>query len=196
MNVLGLVGSPRKQSNTDLLITAILEGAQANAHVTEKIYLYDQDIHACLDCRACKQGKHQCILKDDLTTLYRQLEEADVIIFGTPLYWYGPSAKMKLLVDRLRPYIASKLLAGKAAVLVVPSEEGADACNLTVDMFRWSFKYLEINLAAVLLPKVYERAEIKAHPEALNEAFLLGKNLSQELRLSSWAHGNESLCRR
>jgi multimeric flavodoxin WrbA len=109
--------------------------------------------------------------------LYPKLEEADTIVFGTPLYWYGPSAKMKMLLDRLRPYIASKRLKGKRAVLVVPSEEGADACNYTVGMFNLSFEYLEMDLASVLLPKASERAEVKTQPQVLKEAQTIGKHL-------------------
>ncbi len=177
MKIVGLVGSPRKASNTDLLVSAILDGAKANKHSIQKIRLYDLDIAPCLDCKACKKGKYQCALKDDMKTLYPKLEEADVVIFGTPLYWYGPSAKMKLLVDRLRPFIASKGLKGKRAVLVVPSEEGADACELTVGMFSLSFKYLEMDLESAMLPTASERAEVKKQPEVLKQAFNLGKNL-------------------
>jgi multimeric flavodoxin WrbA len=177
MKVLGLVGSPRKESNTDLLVDAILKGAQEKRASTEKIYLYNTEILPCIDCRVCKMGKNQCTLKDQMQTLYPKLEEADVLVFGTPLYWYGASAKMKLLIDRLRPYVASMKLKRKRAVLVVPSAEGAEACKPTVDMFKLSFKYLEMTLADVLLPSAYERAEIKMHPESLNQAFELGKNL-------------------
>jgi multimeric flavodoxin WrbA len=112
-----------------------------------------------------------------MQTLYPKLEEADVIVFGTPLYWYGPSAKMKLLVDRLRPFIATKKLGGKKAVLVVPSEEGADACSLIVGMFNLSFKYLEMDLVNVLLPQATERAEVKKQPQVLEEALAIGKKL-------------------
>ena len=82
---------------------------------------------------------------------------------------------MKLLVDRLRPYIASKKLNGKKAVLIIPSEEGPDACNLTVEIFERSFKYLGINLIAKILPKAYERAEVKDQPQVLNESYELGR---------------------
>jgi multimeric flavodoxin WrbA len=177
MKIIGLVGSPRRGSNTDLLIDAIFVGANKNKHATEKIYLYNLDIEPCMDCKACKKGSYKCAIKDDMANLYSKLEEADVIVFGTPLYWYGPSAKMKLLVDRLRPFIASKKLRGKKAVLVVPSEEGAEACNLTVGMFSLSFKYLEMDLVSVLLPKASEKAEVKTQPQTLNEAFEIGKNL-------------------
>ena len=177
MKVLGLVASPRKRSNTDLLLDAVLAGASSTGHSTEKIYLYDVDIKPCIDCRICKKGNCTCILVDGMTPVYAKLEDADVIVFGTPLYWYGPSAKMKLLLDRLRPFVESKKLRGKKTVLVIPSEEGAEACTLTVSMFYLSFKYLEMELPSVLLPKAAERAEIKGQPQTLAEAFDTGKKL-------------------
>jgi multimeric flavodoxin WrbA len=177
MRILGLVGSPRKGGNTDLLVDAVLEGAAKNKHTTEKVYLYGVDVAFCIDCRACKKGNLQCILKDGMQTLYPKLEEADVIVFGTPLYWYGPSGKMKLLIDRLRPYIESKKLRGKRAILVVPSEEGADACNHIVGMFNLSFKYLEMEIISVLLPKASVKGEVKQQPHIVEEAKALGKHL-------------------
>ncbi len=177
MNVLGLVGSPRRGSNTDLLVSAILEGAATSSHATDKVYLYDFDILPCVDCKACKQGAFKCTFGDGMQALYPKLEKADVIVFGTPLYWYGPTAKMKLLVDRLRPFVASQKLTGKKALLVIPSEEGPEACKFAVGMFTLSLKYLGLDLVGKLLPKVSERAEVRDHPNKLNEAHELGKNL-------------------
>jgi multimeric flavodoxin WrbA len=74
-----------------------------------------------------KTGDHTCALADGMRDLYPKLEEADLIVFATPIYWYGPTGKMKLFIDRLRPYIASGKLIGKAGVVVTPSEEGRDA---------------------------------------------------------------------
>ncbi|MGD9365976.1 MAG: NAD(P)H-dependent oxidoreductase [Desulfobacteraceae bacterium] len=45
------------------------------------------------------------------------MDEADLIIFGTPNYWYGPTAKMKLLIDRMRPYVTNEKLKGKKQLL-------------------------------------------------------------------------------
>jgi multimeric flavodoxin WrbA len=175
MRILGLVGSPRKGSNTDLLVTKILDGA--SGHLTEKVYLYDLDIAACVDCRSCQKGKFQCVIDDGMQRLYPKLEGADVIVFGTPLYWYAPTGKMKLVMDRLRPFVASKKLEGKKAVVVVPSEEGADACSHVMGMFELSFKYLDMALAGELLVKAYEKADVNAQPETLSRAFEMGKAL-------------------
>lgn len=177
MKVLGLVGSPRRNSNTDILVTQILGGAQASSHQTEKLHLYDLQIAPCVDCRACKTGKPQCIIKDNMQTVYPKLENADVIVFGSPLYWYGPTAQMKLLIDRLRPYVESKKLASKKAIVVVPAAEEADACCFLVGAFELSFEYLEMEMIGKLLVKAYEKAEVAKQPEVLKAAFELGKAL-------------------
>jgi len=177
MRILGLVGSPRKGGNTDLLVSRILEGADTSGHLTEKVYLYNLDIAPCVDCRSCQKGKFRCAIDDDMQRLYPKLEAADVIVFGTPLYWYGPTGKMKLVMDRFRPYAASGKLKGKQAVVVVPSEEGAAACGYLVGMFELSFEYLGIGLIAKMLVKAYEKAEVKEQPETLKRAFELGKTL-------------------
>ena len=177
MRVLGLVGSPRKGGNTDLLVSKILDGASTSNHSTEKVYLYPLTISPCVDCRNCQKGKFECTLADDMQVLYSKLEGADVIVFGTPLYWYGTSGKMKLVIDRLRPFVASEKLKGKKAIVVVPSEEGAHACNFLFEMLKLSFKYLDVALTDKLLVKAYEKAEVSKQPEALKNAFELGKKL-------------------
>jgi multimeric flavodoxin WrbA len=178
MKVLGLVGSPRKGGNTDLLVSALLFGVGAAGGEVEKLFIYDFDIAPCVDCRGCKKEPFQCVVKDAMKQLYPKLEAADVIVFGTPLYWYGPTAKMKLLLDKLRPYIASKKLKGKRAVLVVPSEEGPKACSSLVSMFEQSFGYLGLELAGRILATASEKGEVQRQPKVLDEAFQLGKTLA------------------
>lgn len=183
MKILALVGSPRKGGNTDLLVDQILQGAKAGAqiqaqgHSADKLYLYDYDILPCIDCRGCKRGDLACKLEDGMAEIYPRLEAADIIIFGTPIYWYGPTAKMKLLIDRLRPFIASGKLKGKRGIAVVPSEEGPGCCGPLVEMFRMSFEYLGMTTAGNILASAYEKGEINEKPEELRRAYELGASL-------------------
>lgn len=177
MKILALMGSPRKGSNTDLLVDKVMEGARTKGHSTDKLHLYDQDIRPCVDCRGCKRGDYRCVLKDDMQVIYPQLADADLIIFGTPVYWYGPTAKMKLLVDRLRPFISDGGLKGKKGLLVVPSEEGRECCGPLLEMFRMSYHYLGMESAGEILASAYERAQIKKSPEELKRAHELGAAL-------------------
>jgi multimeric flavodoxin WrbA len=178
MKTIGLVGSPRKGGNTDLLVSTVLYGSGAAGSEVEKLFVYDFDIAPCVDCRGCKKEPFHCIVKDDMRQLYPKLEAADVIVFGTPLYWYGPTAKMKLLIDKLRPYIASKKMKRKKAILIIPSEEGPEACSNLVRMFEQSFSYLGLEIAGKILATASEKGEVQRQPKVLDEAFQLGKSLS------------------
>lgn len=177
MRLLALIGSPRKKSNTDILVDRVLNGAEDGGHSTEKIYLYTYEISPCIDCRKCKKGDGVCAIKDDMHKIYPLINEAGGIVFGTPNYWYGPTAKMKLLIDRMRPYVTNGKLKGKKAFVVTPAAEGPDACGPMIDMFRMSFDYLEMEFAGKVLAKAYERGEIGGDQETLANAYHIGASL-------------------
>jgi multimeric flavodoxin WrbA len=177
MKILALIGSPRKGSNTDLLVDQILKGGKKGKHTSEKLYLYDYEIHPCMDCRDCKKGDYVCTLNDGMKKIYPIMEKADLIIFGTPNYWNGPTAKTKLLIDRMRPFVPSKKLKGKKWVIVSPSAEGPKSCRLLVEMLRLSCDYLGMKFAGKVLVKAYEKGEIKKDQNALKKAYELGTSL-------------------
>jgi multimeric flavodoxin WrbA len=105
------------------------------------------------------------------------MEAADVIVFGTPLYWYGPTAKMKMLLDRMRPFVENKKFSGKRAVVVAPSAEGPEACDLMLEMFRLCFEYLGIGFVGKILVTAYEKGEIRTNREEMEKAYELGASL-------------------
>ena len=109
--------------------------------------------------------------------IYPKMEKADLIVFGTPSYWYGPTGKMKLLIDRMRPFVANKKLKGKKWAIVSPSAEGPHSCRLLVEMLHLSCDYLEMKFAGKILAKAYEREEIKKDQKALRKAFEFGASL-------------------
>ncbi len=178
MKILAFIGSPRKGGNTDLLVDQMLRGSRMGGNKVEKLHLYDREILACIDCRECKKGKYMCPLRDGMQAIYPKIEKADLIIFGSPIYWYGPTGKMKLLIDRMRPYAASGKLKGKRWVVVSPSAEGSKACDLLVEMLRLSCHYLGMKFAGKVLGKAYEKGEIKEDKKALRKAYELGRALS------------------
>jgi multimeric flavodoxin WrbA len=177
MKILALIGSPRRNGNTDTLVEHVLHGSKTKGHTSKKLYLYDYEISPCIDCRNCKKGKMVCPINDGMQKIYPKMETADLIIFGTPLYWYGPTGKMKLLIDRMRPYIANKKLKGKKALVVTPSEEGAKACSPLLEMFRKSFDYLGMEFAGKLFVEAYENGEIGGNDRELENAYNLGSSL-------------------
>jgi len=177
MEILALIGTPRKRSNTDQLVDQILEGSNKANHTSKKLYLYDYEILPCVDCRVCKKGNFVCPLKDGMRKIYPKMEKADLIIFGTPNYWYGPTGKMKLLIDRMRPFVENRKLKDKKWAIVSPSAEGPHSCRLLVEMLRLSCDYLGMKFAGKVLATAYERGEIKKNQKALTKAFEFGTSL-------------------
>jgi multimeric flavodoxin WrbA len=171
MKILALNGSVRKRGNTDLLIAQILKGGNENGHRCEKLYLYDYEIPPCMDCRDCKKGDYVCTLNDGMKKIYPKMEKADPIIFGTPNYWNGPTGKMKLLIDRMRPFFPSRKLKGKKWVVVSPSAEGPKSCRLLVEMLRLSCEYLGMKFVGKILVKAYEKGEILKNQKAMKKAY-------------------------
>ncbi|MDP2900019.1 MAG: flavodoxin family protein [Candidatus Bathyarchaeota archaeon] len=170
MKILALIGSPRVGGNTDLLVDAALAEAAKQGHTGEKLHLYDYEIKPCVDCRACKKGELVCVQKDDMPKIYKAIDAADALILGTPIYWYGPTAKMKLLIDRLRPYVANRRLEGKKAYLIAPSEEGPSACGPLVDSLKMSYKYLGLVYAGEALVTANEKGEVAKKPGEMEKA--------------------------
>lgn len=107
MKVCGVVGSPRKNGNVDLLISEILKGAASKGAETCKLYLNDMNIKPCQSCGVDPNPRH-CLLKDDMEQIYDALENSDSIVLGSPVYFDTVSAQVKLMIDRsncLMPYV-------------------------------------------------------------------------------------------
>jgi multimeric flavodoxin WrbA len=99
VKILGLLCSPRKQSNTGILLDEALLGSRDEGAETEVFSVSGKNIAPCDGCSACgKTGK--CHIQDDMQVLYEKMLEADGIIFGTPIYFYGMTAQAKAIIDR------------------------------------------------------------------------------------------------
>ena len=143
--VLGVVGSSRRNGNTHILVSKILEGAKDAGGKAELLLLKDMNIKDCDGCHACWKGK-PCSKKDDMNGIYPKIIESDIIVFGTPVYWYGPTALMKAFLDRFVFFNCPEnreTIKGKTAVLAIPfEEENPEAADLLVGMFEKSLDYL------------------------------------------------------
>jgi len=182
-NILAVIGSPRKNGNTHILVSKIAEGALARGAKVDEIFLADMKIKECDGCHRCWQGK-ECSKKDDMSEIYPKIVKSNVIIFGTPVYWYGPTGLMKLFIDRLVYFNCPEnrvKIRGKRAVVAVPfEEEELETARLVVEFFEKSLAYLEMKLVGkVIAGGVGGKGDILKNQEILNEAYKLGQNLMQ-----------------
>jgi multimeric flavodoxin WrbA len=184
--ILGVVGSPRRKGNTHILLSKILEGAQSEGISTDIIFLNDLTIEECDGCHYCWKNE-KCIRKDDMSDLYEKIIESDVIVFGTPVYWYGPTALMKCFIDRFVYFNGPKnrkKIKDKSAIIAVPfEEENYETVAPVISFFEKSLNFLGVKLIGkIIAPGVTKRGEVKEKKEYMEEAYKLGKKAAKVMK--------------
>ncbi|HEY0090560.1 MAG TPA: flavodoxin family protein [Candidatus Lokiarchaeia archaeon] len=180
--ILGIMGSPRKNGNTHILISKILESAQKEGADTKMIFLSDLIIKECDGCYSCWKGQ-KCGKNDDMNNIYPLIINSDVLIFGTPVYWFGPTALMKVFIDRLVYFNCPENRAkikGKNAIIVVPFEdEDIETASPLLQMFEKSLEYLEVKLIErLIVPGVTKKGEVIEKAEIMKTCYALGRKLA------------------
>ncbi len=186
MNLLGIMGSPRKGGNSDLLLDQALLGAEDAGANAEKINLMDLKIVPCLEIYAClKNG--ECSIKDDMRGLYQRLIDCERLILAAPIFFYGVPATAKAFIDRcqaiwVRKHVLKKPFPSegnrKGAFISVGATKGKRLFEGSVIMMKYFFEALDMVYADDLLVRgVDQKGEIRAHEVTLKEAYELGKRL-------------------
>lgn len=177
MKIVLLMGSPNLDGSTSILSDSFIKGAESAGHTVERFDLDTLDINPCTGCVYCGY-EGPCVQKDDNEILRSAILGADMIVFATPLYYYGMSAQLKTAIDRFCAYNSSinrKHL--KSALLTV----AWNADNWTFDALNAHYKtlvnYLNLDDQGEVLglgcgtPSMTRRSR---YPEL---AYQLGKNL-------------------
>ncbi|MCD7807724.1 MAG: flavodoxin family protein [Erysipelotrichaceae bacterium] len=100
MNILILNGSPRVNGNTKKMINAFIQGANSNNEI-EIIDVTRKNIKGCNACEYCHtKGNKSCIHEDDMKEIYEKLENTDMLILASPIYYHGISGQLKCVIDR------------------------------------------------------------------------------------------------
>jgi multimeric flavodoxin WrbA len=180
--IIGFMGSPRENGNTHVLISKILEGAKSKGAQTELILLKDLDIKDCDGCLFCWK-EDNCNKIDDMINLYSKLADLDVLILGSPVYWWGPTAIIKAFIDRFFYFGITKnrnKIKGKKAVLVIPlGDTNLETADLLIKMFEYSFEFLEIPIIEkIIATGVNKKGEVSKMENIMQKCYELGKNLA------------------
>lgn len=136
MNILILMTSPHSHGTTSVLCDSFARGAAEMGHQVDRIDTSKLEIHPCNGCGSCHIS-NLCIQKDEMQIIYKKIQEADLVVFGTPVYFYNISAQLKLIFDRL--YCCYKQLHPKYAVLLSvcanPSPQSHDTVKASYKEF-------------------------------------------------------------
>ena len=138
MKVLGISGSMRRKGNTAILVQKVLEEVVKNndAIDTEYISLADYEIGPCIACMKCKEEKKCVLTNDEWEAAASKMLDCDVLLIGTPVYYYDVCGQMKNFIDRTYSMYHDRKLTGKYVVTIaIQAEKGADRALETLEGF-------------------------------------------------------------
>ena len=176
--VLILSTSPRRSSNSEALAKAFARGAAESGHEVELIALRDKELRFCRGCFACqKSGK--CVIRDDMQEIVPKMEQADVLVFATPIYYYEMSGQMKTLLDRGNPLFVADYRFRQVYLLATAAEdEDFVPQRARSGLEGWVECFPKARLAGLVFGGgVTETGEMKNYPEKLQAACTLGRSL-------------------
>lgn len=176
-NIVILVGSMRKGGNTDLLAQAFAEGARKN-NVVEIVSVADYKVNPCMGCNSCfaREG-NQCFQNDDMDRIYEKLKAADVVVVASPVYFYGISAQLKAVIDRLHTPMRNEFSIKKLALLLVGAAQLPELFDAIILQYQLILNFFHLEDAGMVLVRgVRDKGDIKGNP-ALKEAYDLGVSI-------------------
>ena len=185
MRIVGILGSPRRGGNCEILLDRSLEGASAAGADVDKIVLNELSFRPCQECGGCdKTGV--CVIKDGMEGVYKLLRDADAIILAAPIFFAGVSAQAKMMIDRFQcawvaKYVLKKDLRSqkrKGASISVAGSYRKDHFENSKSVIKAFFATLDTEYTSELVcGGVEKKADVDNDTGLLLKAFELGKGL-------------------
>ena len=186
MKVLGILGSPRREGNTEILLDEALRGASDHGGLCEKIVLRDLKITPCLEIYKCAEDG-VCAIQDEMQGLFPKIIQAERLLLASPIFFYSVPALAKAMIDRCQSLWAKKYILKlpvspiaerKGVFISVAATRGKklfDGVRLTVKYF---FDAIDVAYSDELFVRgADEKGEVRDQPEALKAAYDLGQRL-------------------
>jgi multimeric flavodoxin WrbA len=183
--VVGVMGSPRSNGNSDRLLDAALKGARGAGAEVVRVALQSLDFAPCDACGRC-EGGGACVINDDMDRLYDLFDSLDALLVASPIYFSGLTAQTKSMVDRchclwvreergLGPIGKGRKRFG--AFLTVGADQ-RPRFDIAISQIKAFYNTINVEyVGEVTVPSTDKAGDIDAHPLALEAAARLGRQL-------------------
>jgi multimeric flavodoxin WrbA len=190
LKVLVFNGSPRREGNTELLLSEAVRGVKEQGGEVTAYNLHTLNLKTCMNCGHCDSAG-RCIIKDDMQAIHDDIRTADRIIVASPIFFFSVSAQTKILIDRGQTFWAEKYVHKNP---IKPGAHGRKGLLLLVGGMKRNEKNVGFSCSeatvraffrTVNVPEhvtlaydgVDEKGAIRKHATALAEAYEAGKAL-------------------
>ena len=172
MKVLGIVCSPRRHGNTEILVQEALKSAEEAGAEVEMFTIAGKTIFPCDACESCSEtGK--CHIKDDMQPLYGKMLEADGIIFGSPVWMWTVCAQALIILNRTHVFGREKRLRNKVgAAVIAPGRAGGTSA---FSVFNNYFNRRRMICAGGAIGFGFGKGDVRKDEQGLHEARSVGR---------------------
>jgi multimeric flavodoxin WrbA len=183
MRILALYGSTRKEGNSELLADIIVDGLDCT-----KIYLMNQTIQPIRDQRHDPKGFRP--VYDDHPRLVQEMLSHDIILFATPIYWYGMSGIMKNFIDRWSMYYEDltfkERMSEKEAIVVITGGDNPHVKGLPlIQQFHWIFEFMGMHFIDYVIGQGNQPKDVLNDFNALAKAEQINHSLKMRSLITS-----------
>lgn len=171
MKIIVLNGSPRTDGHTATLVQQFKKGAIDGGHEVEVLQVGTMNIHGCIGCEYCHtKGNGECVIKDDMQKVYTALRDANIVVFASPVYYWGFTGQFQSTLSRF--YSIEKPPKAKKYALLLTSYS-PDVYDSIISQYKNTVAYFGATDAGIVTAYGEERTPSTKFTEAYN----LGKNL-------------------
>ena len=177
MKIVVLEGSPNLHGSSNMLADSFIRGAEEAGNAVKVIDAAHADIHPCTGCIRCGY-EGPCVQKDEMEKIRRDILDADMMVFVTPLYYYGMSAQLKTLIDRFCAFNSSiQRKHMKSALLTAAWNSDGWTFDALEAHYKTLVQYLNLKDMGMVLGKGCGTPSMTQHSKYPKQAYELGKKL-------------------
>jgi multimeric flavodoxin WrbA len=179
-------GAIRTKGNTDALVNKIIEGSSATDVEVNLVTLREKKVGNCMCCYQCL-AKSSCSIQDDMTELCGFIQNAQLLIFASPLYWCGVTGLMKTFIDRLFFYYhpeTKPLISGKKAIIITSMNQQnvVYESEPLVHFYTRLLNCLGIkDIDMFFFGEIMKKEDLSRKPQYLKAVYRIGKNLAKTI---------------
>jgi multimeric flavodoxin WrbA len=177
MRITVLQGSPNTDGSTAMLIDSFVKGAEESGHACTVFNVCDMDVSPCGGCVACGY-EGPCTLDDDNSRIRSEILSSDMMVFATPLYYFGMSAQLKAVVDRFCSYNSSISSRNMRSALISVAWNSDDwTFDALTSHYRTLVRYLNLRDEGMVLGRGCGTPSMTRSSQYPEKAYEFGKSL-------------------
>ncbi len=177
MKIVVIKGSPHKKGSSNMLAEQFIKGARETGHTIIEMDAAHMDMHPCLGCEHCGMNG-ECVQKDDNRVIRDALLGSDMVVFVTPIYYFGMSAQLKLVIDRFYSYTTRLSGKGlKAALIAAAWDSNEDVMPYTAEHYKKLCRYMNFENVGMILGTGCGSPAMTKSTSHMQAAYELGKSI-------------------